>query len=206
MGGMMDGKIIQAIITPYGLLIISGLLLLVGRLVFKKKYLNCMIIIKKHMECLKKQNGDYSIISIGIYFGIPFLIALSLVQIQEIDSDVINMLTIIVSILTSMFFTMLTLTLDMRKKVLSNENYNANNASVSAKVLKETYYTIMFEILLSIAILIMCFIEMFSNKFSKYTSVVIYYLTFVLLFNLFMVLKRIFNVINNDLDIPDNAN
>lgn len=203
---MMDSKIIQAIITPYGLLTISGLLLIIGRFVFKKKYLNCMVIIKKHLECFKKQNGDYSIISIGIYLGIPFLIALSLVQIKEIDSDVVNMLTIIVSILTSMFFTMLTLTLDIRKKVLSNENYNANNASVSAKVLKETYYTIMFEILISIAILIMCFIEMFSNKFSKYTSVVIYYLTFVLLLNLFMVLKRIFNVINNDLDIRDNCN
>ena len=202
----MIGKIIEKIVTPYGLLILSGIMLLIGRLVFKKKYLNCFQIIRMHFECFKNQNGKYSIISIGIYFGVPLLVAVSLVKIKEIDADVANMLTIIVSILTSMFFTLLTLILDMRKKVLDNKNYNANNASISAKVLKETYYAIMFEILISIAILIMCFIELFSNEFSKYTSVIIYYLTFVLLMNLFMVLKRIFNVINNDLDIPDSSN
>ena len=200
----MINKIIRIIATPYGLLIISGIALLIGRFVFKKKYLNCIQIIVRHFTCFKKHNGKYSITSVGLYFGVPFLIALALVKIKEIDTDVVNMLTIIISILTSMFFTMLTLILDMRKKVLSNPNYDANKASVSAKVLKETYYAIMFEILLSIAILMMCFIEMFSSNFSRYTSVIIYYLTFVLLTNLFMVLKRIFNVIDNDLDIQDN--
>ena len=42
-----------------------------------------------------------------------------------------------------------------------------------------------------------------TYEINKY-SVVIYYLTFVLLLNLFMVLKRIFNVIDCDMRVEDN--
>lgn len=108
------------------------------------------------------------------------MIAFSLVQIKKIDEEVINSLTVIISILTSMFFTLLTLTLDMYKGVGRNKNYNDGNAQISKKLLKETYYAIMFEILISIVILIMCFIYLFAEKYSYVGSVVLYYLTFVL--------------------------
>ena len=48
--------------------------------------------------------------------------------------------------------------------------------------------------------------EMFSKSFSFLSSVIIYYLIFTLLMNLFMVLKRIFNVIDNDIKVQDNKN
>ena len=102
-----------------------------------------------------------------------------------------------------MLFTMLTLILDMRKRVLSDENYDASKASISAKLLKETYYSIMFEILISVVILIMCFVEIFSKEYSFFSSIIIYYLTFTLLMNLFMVLKRIFNIIDYDINLQD---
>ena len=121
--------------------------------------------------------------------------AMALVQIRCIDDPVINIVTVIISILTSMFFTILTLTLDMRKRIKSDEKYNANEASISSKLLKEIYYSIMFEILVSVVILIACFIELFAKMYSFWGSIVIYYLVFVLLMNLFMVLKRIFRVI-----------
>lgn len=196
-------KAIKFLLTPYGLLLIAVFMLLAGRFVFRKKYLNCFIIIKKHLQCFKNVSGKYSIVSILLYFFVPGLIGLALVQIRKLDDDIINILTIIISILTSMLFTMLTLILDMRKRVISDLTYNANEAGVSAKVLKETYYSIMFEILISIMILILCFIELFSKSYSLYGSLIIYYLTFVLLLNLFMVLKRIFNVINNDIKVQD---
>ena len=102
-----------------------------------------------------------------------------------------------------MLFTMLTLILDMRKRIMQDESYDANKAGVSAKLLKETYYSIMFEILISIVILIMCFVEIFSKKYSFFSSIIIYYLTFTLLMNLFMVLKRIFSVIDNDIEVQE---
>ena len=162
----MVKNIIEFIPTPYGLLLLSVLLLIIGRIFFGKTYLNCIQIIKKHLECFKDLEGKYSIVSISLYFMIPFFIAASLVQIRVIDDDVINIVTVIISILTSMLFTMLTLILDMRKRILQDENYDANKAGISVKLLKEIYYSIMFEILLSVGILIMCFVEIFSKKYS----------------------------------------
>lgn len=200
----MIKKILEFIPTPYGLLLSSVLFLVIGRICFGKTYLNCTQIIKRHLECFKDIEGKYSIISIMLYFMTPFFIAASLVQIRVIDDDVINIVTVIISILTSMLFTMLTLILDMRKRILQDENYDANKAGISVKLLREIYYSIMFEILLSVGILIMCFVEIFSKNYSFISSIIIYYLTFTLLMNLFMVLKRIFNVIDYDIKVQDN--
>lgn len=199
----MIKKVITFISTPYGLLLVSILLLIVGRVFFNKTYLNCIVIVRKHLGCFKNSSGKYSAISIILYFLIPYFLSALLVQIRVIDNDVINIVTIIISILTSMLFTMLTLILDMRKRILQDDNYDAGKAGISAKLLKETYYSIMFEILISIIILIMCFVEIFSKEYSFFSSIIIYYLTFTLLVNLFMVLKRIFNVIDYDISVQD---
>lgn len=195
----MKKIIINFIDNPYGLLIASLLILLIGCIVFKKRYLDCTSIIQNHLVCFKKQNRKYSKSSLFLYFGVPAMISISLVRIKNIDSDVINIVTIIISILTSMLFTMLTLVLDMRKRIMSDKEYNVNEAGISTKLLKETYYSIMYEILNSIIILIMCFIDIFSGKYFWLSSLVIYYLTFTLVMNLFMVLKRIFKVIGEDM-------
>ena len=199
---MME-QYINKITSPYALLVVSIVILLIGRVVFKKTYLNIFDIIIKHLECYKKTDERYSIISLMLYYVVPALIAWSLIQIKQLDSNVVNILTVIISILTSMLFTMLTLIIDMRKRIVKDERYNANEASVSAKVLRETYYSIMFEILICILILMMCFIELFSSSYTLYASFVIYYLVFVLLMNLLMVLKRIFKVIDYDMKVTD---
>lgn len=196
---------IKILFSPKILLLISLLFLVMGRYVFKKKYLNCFDIIKKHIECFRGLNNRISKVSIFLYFIIPLLIALSLAQIRIIDDAVINILTIIVSILTSMFFTLLTLILDMRKRIRGSKKYNAGDADLSTKILKEVYYSIMFEILVSVVILLLCFIELFSKQYSFIDSLLIYYFTFVLLTNLFMILKRVYKVIDKDLETEEEA-
>lgn len=199
----MTKVILDNTMSPYGLLLIAIIILVVGRVVFKKSYLNCYEIVKRHLECFKTSGGRYSVVSLFLYFGVPAVISAALVRIRNIDDDVINIVTVIISILTSMLFTMLTLVLDMRKRIINDEDYDANKAAISAKLLKETYYSIMYEIFNSIIILIMCFVELFSKSYFWISSLVIYYLIFTLLMNLFMVLKRIFKVI--DADINNNA-
>lgn len=193
-------KIIKFCITPRGLLLLVGIILLIGKIFFHKDYLNCTNIIKMHLNCFENQEKKCSKVSLFLYFGVPMLIALSLIQIRVLDDTVVNLLTVIVSILTSLFFTLLTLILDMRKKVRTDENYNANDSNISSKLLKETYFTIMFEILVSIIILILCFVELFAKMYSIFSSLIIYYLTFVLLVNLFMILKRVYTVIKADIE------
>ena len=147
-------EIMEWIPTTYGLFTLTIVLLVIGRVIFRKTYLNCTIIIKKHIDCFRDSRGKLSYASLALYFLVPYLVSISLVQIRIIDNDVINIVTIIISILTSMLFTMLTLILDMRKRIMKDESYDANKASISVKLLKETYYSIMFEILVSVMILI----------------------------------------------------
>lgn len=192
--------IIKAILSPYGILGICVIVLLIGRVFWGKKYLNCFDIIKKHLYCFETREGGISRVSIFLYFITPFFLAIAVVRIKNIDSDTINLLTIIISILTTMFFTLLTLILDMRSRVKNDKAYNAGDALLSMKLLKEVYYSIMFEIFLSILILVMCFVELFTKQFYWLCGLIIYYMSFVLLTNLFMVLKRIFRVIDKDLE------
>lgn len=194
-------KVLDVILDPLNILITVLVLLFIGRYVFNITYINCFDIIKKHLQCFKKQNGKVSIMAMFLYFILPLLIAGGVVKIKVINDAAINIITVMVSILTAMFFTLLTLILDMREKVRSNNHYSASDAAISVKVLKETYYSIMFEILISIVILILCFVQIFAEKVDAFGSFAIYYLTFVMLINLFMVLKRIFKVIDKDLEM-----
>ena len=66
---------------------------------------------------------------------------------------------------------------------------------LSILLLKDTYYSIMFEILASIILLIFCFIDLFASKFNVIESVIVYYMTLVILANLFIVLKKIYKVL-----------
>ena len=192
--------VLNTMSSPSFILIGTVAILLVARYVFRLKYINCFDIIKSHINCFRKENGEMDIIAVMVYLGVPCLLAIAVMKIRLIDSDTINIVTIIISILTSMFFTLLTLIIDMREKVRVNPDYNANDAFISSKLLKETYYSIMFEILISIIVLIMCFVELFAEKFCEIESFIIYFLTFTMLINLFMILKRIYKVINKNME------
>lgn len=191
--------ILKAMFSPYGIMGLCLVILLIGKVFWGKNYLNCFDIIKKHLNCFESRKGRMSYVSVFLYVVVPFLLAIAVVRLRNIDADVINLLTIIISILTAMFFTLLTLILDMRGRVKNDKEYDAGDALLSMKLLKEVYYSIMFEILLSVVILIMCFIELFTKQFYWACSLIIYYISFVVLLNLFMVLKRIFKVIDEDL-------
>ena len=191
------GRIVQIIFKPSTILFGVFLFALVGRFVFNKRSMNCLDIILKYSLCFRKKSGKISILSILLYFIMPLFLALAVAQIRIIDEQAINIVTIIVSILTSMFFTLLTLVIDLKSRCKDETEKNANIAFINCEVLKEIYYSIMFEILISITVLIMCFVNLFSAEFSMLQSVVIYYLVFLILVNLFVVLKRIFKVIYN---------
>lgn len=197
----MFSQVIRYIVDPSFILVGALLISLAGRYIFKLTYINCFDIIKQHILCFKKNDGKISKVTVAIYFGVPILLAIAVSKIKIIDDDAINIITIIVSILTSMFFTLLTLTIDLREKVKGNSQYTASEASISAQLLKETYYSVMFEILISVLILIMCFVNIFTNNFTIAGSFIIYLLVFTLLTNLFMILKRIFKVIDRNMNV-----
>lgn len=188
-------QIMEIFTNPSALIIIAMLFIGIGKFFFKFDNARFTDIIRKHLECFGKADQKLSKISTLLYFGVPMIIAIALAMVQKIDSNGINIITIIISILTSMFFTLLTLVLDMKAKARGNKEYCATDAKIISNILKETYYSIMFEILVSVLLLIFCFMDLFASNFSFIESVIIYYMTLVVLTNLFIILKRIFKVI-----------
>lgn len=189
--------IVEIILQPYVLLSVAIIIICVDRYFFGKQHLSCIGILEHHIGKIKSEkHGGFSVF---VYFIVPLIISVALGITRAIDNDAINTLTVIVSILTAMFFTLLTLVIDMRTKVKDNKSYNASDANVMKNVLKETYYSLMFEITISILLLIACFINLFAKSFSIFMSVLIYYMTLVMLFNLFTILRRVFKVIEHSM-------
>lgn len=163
-------------------------------------YLSVTDIIKNHINCFrKKASQKLMIIPIIDYLVVPFLLGASAAQIKIIDADIINVITIIVSILTSMLFTLLALIIDMKAKIKTNDNYFSTEAKVSEQSLIETYYTVMFEILVSVVLLVLCLFNVFTQICGFIQSIIIYSLTFLLIINLLMIIKRIFRIIDTDM-------
>ncbi len=173
---------------------------LLSKLGLKLNYLSVWDIVKNHINCFRNP-GTKKLLIIPIidYFLMPFLLGIAAALIKLIDSSVVNIITIIVSILTSMFFTLLGMLIDMKSKINGDANYYSTEAKVSKQSLVETYYAVMFEILISIILLILCLFNVFTSCFSFIQSILIYGLTFLLIVNLMMIIKRIFKIINIDM-------
>ena len=134
-----------------------------------------------------------------VIFIVPFLIPISAISTQLLTKDIVNNLNIVLSILISMFFAILSILssftykstdpktvtdVSLRKKA---EKYN--------KLLKQTFNAVIFESVLSIVVLILSFAQLFSNDFSetwklKVISLIVYYLALVIVFNILVVIKR----------------
>lgn len=99
-----------------------------------------------------------------------------------------------------MLFVLLEVVIDMKSKINDNPSYYSTEDKISKKALIETYYTVMFEILISVILLVLCFFNIFTGLFNFVQSFVICGLSFLLIINLLMIIKRIFRVIDTDMN------
>lgn len=175
------------------------IILIISKLGFRLNYISVIDIIKNHLNCFRNKKGKLLIVPVINYMVVPFFMGAATAVIKEINSETINIITIIISILTAMLFTMLAMVIDMKAKVKKDPEYFSKEAEVSQKALLETYYTIMFEILLSIILLLFCFFYCFSSEYGSIQSFLIYSLTYLLVINLLMIIKRIFRIIDTDM-------
>ena len=193
-------EIIKKILEPdVAVWIIIILVIIISKFGFGLNYISVIDIIDNHLNCFRNKNGKLLIIPIINYIILQFIMVASKVLIKKIDEDNIDIITIIISILTAMLFTLLTMIIDMKAKIKQNPEYYSTEAEISKKALLETYYTVMFEILVSVVLLIFCFFYCFTAKYGKIQSFLIYSMTYTLVINLMMIIKRIFRVIDTDM-------
>ena len=193
-------KLLNWFMEPQGIMWTVIIILLVGSKVgIRLDYISVIDIIKNHLNCFRNKEGKILIIPVLDYIILPFFMGAATVNLKKINDTSINIITVIVSILTAMLFTMLTMIIDMNGKIKENPKYYSKEAEISKKVLLETYYTIMFEILISIVLLLLCFFNCFTKKFGNIQSFLIYSLMYLLIINLLMIIKRVFRVIDTDM-------
>lgn len=182
------------------ILLTVAFLIMVSKFGIGLKYLSVWDIVKNHVNCFRdSRSKKYVIMPIINYLVSPLLLGIAAALMRITDSEVINIITVIMSILTAMLFTLLTLIIDMKTKIDANPKYYSQEAELSKISLIETYYAVMFEILVAIIVLIMCLFNAFTKKYGFIQSCVIYGLTFLFIVNLLMVIKRIFRVIDTNM-------
>lgn len=143
-------------------------------------YFNFNRIIK---EYIKSFNSKSFIIIKLVLMIVPTKIAVSMSLITE---KTINMITIIITVVTALFFGLLTFLPDMKKELVENVRIVNNESENHKKLISETYHIIMFGIFICIIILFMCFAMMFSKKYSIYGSCITYYLVFTMVSDMFV--------------------
>lgn len=192
--------ILKTILEPQNIMWIAILLvLIISKFGFGLNYISVMDVVKNHLNCFRSTKGKLLLVPIIDYIVLPFFMGVATTKIKEIDDSTINIITIIVSILTAMLFTLLTMVIDMKGKIKKDSEYYSTEADISERALLETYYTVMFEILISVVLLILCFFNCFTKEFGSVQSFLIYSLTYMLIINLLMIIKRIFRVIDVDM-------
>lgn len=157
-------------------------------------YFNFNKIIKEYS---KSFNSKWFIIIKLLLIVIPTRIA---VEMSLITEKTINIITIIITVVTALFFGLLTFLPDMKNGLVENARISNNESENCEKLISETYHIIMFEIFVCIIVLFMCFMLIFSKIYSTYGSCVIYYLVFTMVSDMFVILSRIFNLIEKMLE------
>lgn len=194
-------KLILGIISdPTFWLLVCACFLLFFKFVRKSNYFNIMQIVRMHGDAFRDDSGKINKVQFSIAFIIPAIASGAIATIKIIDAETINILTVIISILTSMFFTLLAMLIDIKTRLDEKKGKgDASDHAIMIALIRSLYYAIMFEILVSIILLILCFIAVFTAKFSFMQSFFVYWFSIMIIMNLFMVLKRIFLVIERSM-------
>lgn len=185
-------EIITNISFSHWMLAMIVISLLAG-FVFRVKYFDFFEIIKNYFEIFKDQNGKISILAIYIANILPLWIALFLKDFFPEGKVDYETELLIVTILTALFFSVFGIIFSLKDK-LKDKNYlegkSASEKVILNKLVDSVLYINMFEIVISIFILILCFISSLIEQ-KEILNIINYYLLFVLLINMFILLKRL---------------
>lgn len=193
-------QVIEWFMGPNGILCILVIIFAFIHWGLKIRYLSIKNIVMNHINCFRNPNGKLLVVPVFIYMIMPLFIAIYIAKNKIVTADILNILTIIISILTAMLFTLLTVIIDMKNKIKVDNKYSGVEAQNIIQALKETYYTIMFEIFISILLLILCLINVFTSEYTFLQSILIYYFSLLMIMNLLMILKRISAVLDVEIE------
>lgn len=154
-----------------------------------KSKINVLGIIKNHLRTLRVfGESKVSISDVGILFILPMFASIILTIHMKIDDTRIGILVTAFTIFIGLLFNILAIIFAF--DVVRNKN-------IDKIILKEVLYNVAFSIIIAIAVIIMS-IVMFINLnecLYKILKFILIYFMVVFILTLFMVLKRLFNLL-----------
>ena len=177
------------------LVCVSAILMMIAFLQKNSNFLDVRSIISTHFKVFSG-----SPLQCAVIFGVPLLITIAALNKQALSKDIVDTLNIVLSILISMFFAMLSILSALNLKAVNEKEKNDVIAISKVEeynlLLKETFNAVMFECILCILVLAISFTLLFVNDFSTswqltLVSGLVYYLALVIVFNIFVIIKRI---------------
>lgn len=173
--------------------VLSVCLVIIMLALFQKNsnFLNIRGVFKEHLLVLIKSPLQFCAIII-----VPMIISIIGAIYHPLSEGIVDNLNIVLSILISMFFAVLSILVSLTRKKeeegkpLTPEEKNYNT------LLDQTFNAVIFESALCILLLVISFMQLFFNYFEPgmlvtIVSVVVYYLAIVIVLNIFVVIKRI---------------
>ena len=129
-----------------------------------------------------------------IFWGVPVIFALSLIQVTLINNEVAESILVFLSILVAAFFSMLAI-------LVSQQGFTDTSVQYK-KVLKESTTIVLVEIVLCVfALIITLSATILGNQIPEWLQYTIsgidYYLIFVMLLNMLIIIKRMKALIDN---------
>ena len=177
-------KLQEIIFSKHGAFIFIALSFLFLLFAFFQKnnnFFDVKKIIKGHIKIF---NG--AIFPMVTFFLVPALLSFGITLIKVVSSDILNCISLIVTIFLSFLFAVMGI-------IVSAKN---NSSDEKKKLIDETVNTILFESVDSICLLVFVFTVIFvdsyeNNVYMFLASFFIYYLFFVLILNSLIVIKRV---------------
>lgn len=190
-------------IVAFLLIIIAFFCILIYALRKDSNYIDMREIVKGHFDIFKEESGKKQGGQIFVFFVVPLFLATGIALSKQINSSMMEILSLVVSVFLSMLFAMFSIIISF----VQNKMPDKVRTKKYHKTIEDAKRSILFESFVCILLLILLFVYGFlgSNVLKTYIcigfvlSVLIFYLTFVLFLNAFIVIKRLSALsINND--------
>lgn len=98
-------EFLKKLLEPQNVMWIAVILVIViSKFGFGLNYISVIDVIRNHVDCFRNEKDKLLLIPVINYIVLPFFMGAATMMVKEIDKNTINIITIIISILTAMLF------------------------------------------------------------------------------------------------------
>lgn len=168
--------------------------------------INILDIIKEHLKTLKNYSTKkISAKDLLTFFIIPAILVICLRKKCIVNQNSIQIILTVFSIFAGLMFNLLILIMDIGRRVKQQgkcQNDKTDKQKITEELISQTYSNTAFSIVISlfvICIILICASGILINFIKNIIAVLVYWLIIVFVMTLYMILKRVFILLEHEL-------